>query len=95
MEMKTLTTGWDHMTTHKLKIWPRSFAALSNRTKTYEVRKNDRDFQIGDTLLLEEYNIGIGTYTGRAIERRVFYVTGPRDPEAQGLKEGYVVLRIE
>jgi hypothetical protein len=83
------------MTTHKLKIWPGSFAAVSNRTKWYEVRKNDRDFQIGDVLLLEEYKPGIGAYTGRTITRTVHYVSGPHDPEVQGLKEGYVVLRIE
>jgi len=40
---------------HDLKAWPEFFDALASRRKTFEVRKNDRDYQLGDVLLLREY----------------------------------------
>lgn len=43
-------------TTHKLKIWPRMFDAVRRGDKTFEIRKNDRDYQTGDILELEEWD---------------------------------------
>ena len=37
---------------HRLKIAPQWYDRLADGTKTHEVRRNDRDFQIGDTLTL-------------------------------------------
>lgn len=41
------------MTTHTLKTLRSYWRALANGTKTFEVRRNDRDFAVGDTLVLE------------------------------------------
>ncbi|KKN20461.1 hypothetical protein LCGC14_0935420 [marine sediment metagenome] len=50
---------------HDLKCWPESFAAIGQERKTLELRKNDRDFQVGDYLLLREYEPGPNArYTG-------------------------------
>lgn len=38
---------------HKLKTWPEFFLALEMWRKMFEVRKNDRNFSVGDTLLLQ------------------------------------------
>lgn len=38
---------------HKLKTWVRYWDAVAAGDKTFEVRKNDRGFQTGDTLVLE------------------------------------------
>lgn len=41
--------------THHLKIYPQYFCRVKNGSKTFEVRKNDRGFQPGDTVLLKEF----------------------------------------
>lgn len=66
--------------THELKTWPVPFAALLDGTKTYEIRKADRDFRVGDVLHLREYDNGNpesadGHFTGRSLERYVSYMT--------------------
>jgi len=57
------------VTDHQLKIWPEFFAKLADGTKTFEVRRNDRGFKMGDVLWLHEWSEAEG-YTGM-IERRV------------------------
>jgi ASC-1-like (ASCH) protein len=41
---------------HRLKTWPEYFEALLSGKKTFEIRKNDRDYQVNDLLLLQKYN---------------------------------------
>lgn len=59
---------------HKLKIWPEYFEAVRSGLKTFEIRKNDRGFGIGDTLLLREYNPNTEEFTGRSIGRIITYI---------------------
>lgn len=59
---------------HELQIWPTCFAAVSAGQKPFDVRENDRDFQVGDALLLREFNPTTGLYTGHALTRWVSYV---------------------
>jgi hypothetical protein len=59
---------------HKLKTWPEYFEAVRCGVKGFEVRKNDRDFQVGDFLSLREYDPRSGRYTGRTLERRISYI---------------------
>jgi|TARA_Y100000310_G_scaffold298310_1_gene332146 hypothetical protein len=44
------------MKTHELKTEPKYFGRLVSGDKTFEIRKNDRDFQVGDELILKEYD---------------------------------------
>ncbi|MFN3652593.1 MAG: ASCH/PUA domain-containing protein [Armatimonadota bacterium] len=59
---------------HELKIWPEYFEAIRTGKKTFEVRKDDRGFQVGDLLLLREWDPETKTYSGRALFRDVSYV---------------------
>ena len=60
---------------HKLKTWPSYFEAVMKGIKPFEVRVNDRDYQAGDLLVLEEFDPNATIkYTGREIRKRVTYV---------------------
>lgn len=41
--------------THHLKTWPKYFKALLDGGKTFELRNNDRNFAVGDILVLKEF----------------------------------------
>ena len=80
---------------HELKISPRFFDAVYNNIKTFEVRKNDRDFHVGDTLYLKEYTGETGPYagapyTGRTTEKVVVYIL----EDEEYCPHGYVILGI-
>lgn len=62
---------------HELKILPKYFNRVLDGSKTFEVRNNDRDFQAGDTVLLQEYDPqleGGARYTGRDLSFTIGYV---------------------
>lgn len=83
---------------HRVKSWPRLFEAIRTGEKAFELRRStDRDFRIGDTLMLMEYEPGTEMYTGRTLPVRITYVTSGEHPCAlsgQGLHEGFCILGI-
>lgn len=60
--------------THELKTWPACFAAVESGAKPFDVRENDRNYQVGDVLLLREYEPETEHYSGRTLLRSVSYV---------------------
>ncbi len=70
---------------HDLKIWPVFFQRHVDGKKNFEIRKNDRNFDAGDTLTLREWDPTHEKYTGRWIEGEIPFVMA----EVMGLKEGY------
>lgn len=74
---------------HELKSWPQYFAAVVSGVKRFEIRKTDRPFAVGDTLVLRDWNPDTGSYTGRSCAVRVTYLTH------MFLPPGLVVLGIE
>lgn len=75
---------------HELKIYSQYFDAVISGKKTFEVRKNDRKFHVGDVLVLKEWdNI---KYSGREVKAKVIYLI---DDKFIGIQPGYVVMGIE
>lgn len=79
-------------TEHELKLHPRYFSRVANGQKTFEIRKNDRDYQVGDILVLKEFDAEAGwpdhgSYD--VIRAEVTYVTSYEQ------KEGFVVMGIK
>lgn len=77
---------------HELKLLPDMYQATVERLKTFEWRKNDRDFQVGDCLRLKEYCPQKERYTGREIVVVVTYILwgGQLD-----IPEDYIVMSTE
>lgn len=91
------------MRIHDLKVWPAPFEDTVAGRKPYEVRKDDRDYRVGDVLLLREWDPmqeapgeAIG-YTGRAALAVILTVSrGPLDfGQGQLLPAGVAVLGLE
>lgn len=81
------------MSEHVLKVQPPYFDALLDGSKTFEVRKNDRAYQRGDTLVLREFVVPAMRLTGREIRKRVSFVYAG-DPRFGGIEQGHVVLAL-
>ncbi len=62
------------MATHDLKIWPEYYQAILKGYKTFEARKNDRGYAVGDTLDLREYDPVQKTYSGNMLRVQVSYI---------------------
>ena len=80
---------------HRLKCWPSAFKAVRSGVKTFEFSKNDRDFAVGDTLVLEEWDPssvnGMGDYTENKAYCTVTYcLFGGQF----GIPEDYVCMSI-
>lgn len=79
------------MADHELKIWPDYFRWVDDGHKSFEVRRYDRNFQPGQTLLLREWDPGSKEYTGRQVERKIsFMMTGGK----HGIESGFCVLQL-
>lgn len=77
---------------HRIKCFDRFFKMAEAGEKLFEIRKNDRDYQVGDIIELNE--TFEGKMTGRmAMFRIISIVTDSDFPE--GIKEGYAVLGID
>lgn len=48
---------------HRLRCWPPQFEAMKRGEKLFDLRRDDRNFQVGDILIQEEYTPDNG-YTG-------------------------------
>ena len=83
---------------HELKTHTECFKMIYAGNKKFEVRKNDRNYQLNDELLLREfipenyYDFGDEEYyTGRILHRRIEYILKGGQ---FGIEEGYVVMSL-
>ncbi|MGA7861668.1 MAG: DUF3850 domain-containing protein [Thermoplasmata archaeon] len=75
------------MTDHNLKCWPEGFAAVLDGRKKSEFRKFDRNFIVGDRLMLREWSPVTREYTGRQIRRVITHVSNLEPFGAPGYVE--------
>ena len=62
-----------HPTIHVVKSWTRYFNAMQDGSKKFDKRVWDRDYQVGDTLIQEEWNKD-GGYTGKSVGHVITYI---------------------
>ncbi len=73
------------------KILPEYYHSVRINEKTFELRKDDSDYRIGDVLVLKEWDGK--NYTGNLLVREITYIL--RDVPQYGLMEGYCILGIQ
>lgn len=71
----------------KKKDYSGIFPVSEGKRKKFEIRKDEDDIQVGDLIVLEEWN---GEYTGQALRRYVKYVL--RGVPEYGLMDGYCII---
>jgi len=79
--------------THALKTWPEFFEQVAKGNKPFELRKDDRPFKEGDTVILQEYDPKEEKYTGKELEFQIDYIL--RDQPKMGLKLGYCIFGLK
>jgi hypothetical protein len=77
--------------THALKTWSVYFEQSFLGNKNFEIRKNDRNFQVGDFLILHEWNKLSSSYTGRQLIKKISYIY---KGGSFGLEKDYVILSL-
>lgn len=76
--------------THDIKIYPEFFSAVCTGVKRAELRKNDRDYRVGDTLHLMETPRGSCHQTGEFINVKITHIA-----DVGEWMPGYVLLSVE
>lgn len=84
---------------HHLKSWTPFFEAFLAGQKRHDLRDNtDRNFMVGDAVMLEDYDPFKGKYSGRCLAMEVTYITGRETPCAFSsavLAKGFVILSLK
>lgn len=92
---KTRTSRGRSNMTHALKIVSPHFEKVRDGVKDFEVRFDDRDYLVGDLLILQEHYYkapgGKLAPTGEQVERKIKHILR----KVKGLMSGYIVLGLE
>lgn len=74
---------------HDLKLSNKYFDDVGRGLKTFEIRKNDRNYQVGDTIVFHKVD-ELGNYEGWTTkEFKITYITD------YAQQDGYVVMAIK
>jgi ASC-1-like (ASCH) protein len=76
---------------HELKILNEYFIHVKSGLKTFELRKNDRDFIAGDVVVLKEIDEEKQSFTGRIISKNITYVL---HGGVYGLEKDYCIIGL-
>jgi len=75
---------------HELKITPKYFRYVKWGIKKFELRKNDRGYEVGDYVKLREYNGE--SYSGEFLWIKITYILDFEEGKEFGLSPGYCIL---
>ena len=84
------------MTTHRLKVLIKYADAIMDGTKTFEVRKNDRNFKVGDKIAFDvvtNEGYAVGEAARHPLNGEVYRIDYILD-DFEGLAQKYVALAI-
>lgn len=76
---------------HDLKLAPEHFVRVQDRSKTFEIRKNDKGYEVGQVVLLREFDQAKPEglqYSGRAVAARIGHIS------TFSQREGYIVFSL-
>lgn len=73
---------------HQLRLAGSYYDLVASKTKSFELRKNDRGYRVGDHLELMEFRDGRNT--GRMIKAETTYIL----EDYTGLEDGYCIMAI-
>ena len=79
------------MECHVLKIYPQYFEDIERGLKTFEVRFNDRNYRVGDLLLLREFDPAGEEYSGCILICKVIYILS----DHSYVRDGFCILGFD
>lgn len=84
------------MTTHRLKVLIKYADAIMDGTKTFEIRKNDRGYKVGDKIVFDvvaNEGYAVGTAARHPLNGETYRIDYILD-DFEGLARKYVALAI-
>ena len=90
--MSDIKNTFTRQKVHFLKTWTVYFDDVEKGTKTWELRLNDRNFKVGDHLVLMRYSDKNSRFTGRMLQ---FEVTHIFHGNTFGVVDGWCIMSIK
>lgn len=76
---------------HFLKTVQPYFSEVEKGNKTFEFRKNDRNYQVNDEVYLQEFDPKTKGYSGKELRGTVKYIL----KDFEGIQDGFCILSID
>lgn len=80
---------------HRLKTWPKQFKDMVDGVKTFDVRRADRDYKVGDHLWYVEFDPNKEQLTGKDATFVCTYVMPGSENPKFGVGVDFVVMSIQ
>ncbi len=63
---------------HTVKVWPQFYKSVESGERSFDIRKDDRGYEVGDNLVLHEYDPEEG-FTGASTIKQITWITRFKD----------------
>ena len=81
------------------KVWPEYFKKIKSGDKSFELRLADWKCEVGDILILREWDPKTQEYTGQELEKEITYVIKTKDQkfwsEEEVNKYGFQIIAFK